>query len=107
MSEVQNARLFWEIVAQTLVRFYGFEESVARAKASKYMGSMTPTAVARNLVYHSQPLHIAAKIASVLEPINEGQLALYDKLVQRLTRAAEDELMPHAIAPRKARSAAA
>lgn len=83
MSEVENAQMFWKIVHECLVHFYHLEEPVAAARIRAAQGPMTPAAISRDLTYHSQPLHAAAKIAGVLLPVTDEQLQEYDAMLER------------------------
>ena len=81
MDWVENALLFWKIVGETLVRVYGFEPEAADESVLAVRGTMTPRGIARNLTYHSQPLHVAANIAGVIK-IKDSQLRAYKQILK-------------------------
>jgi len=85
MDSVENAKLFWRIVEHSLVDLYGWQPSAARDKVLRLRGRMTKAAIAQDLSYHSQPLHVASDIAQVVKPISDAMLAKYEELVKRVT----------------------
>jgi len=86
MEALENARLFWMIVERTLVELYHLDPQVARELVVVRRGPMTPGSIARNLAYHSQPLHIAYNLARDSEPIGKQALERYDQIVAGVTR---------------------
>lgn len=77
MTDVAKAKLFWKIVAATLEEVFQWPRSRVNSEIARVQGPLTSTGIERNLIYHSQPLHVAADMAGGLEPIGEAELQHY------------------------------
>ena len=85
MDSVSNALLFWQIVEESLVKLYGLDPSAAHVDVVRLRGRMTKAAIAQDVTYHMQPLHVANDIARGAKPISDAEFKAYQKLVRRVT----------------------
>jgi hypothetical protein len=85
MDTVSNALLFWRLVEVSLVELYLWEPVAAHEKVLHLRGRMTKAAIAQDVTYHSQPLHVAGDIAHDFEPMSDSLWSAYQQLEKRVT----------------------
>jgi hypothetical protein len=86
MTTEENLTQFWMVVKDCLIELYGMPDEAA-AKAVRSLWSRKPNGrrvipSARNLIYHSEPIHIASDLAGDEIP-SEALWDGYQRLLKR------------------------
>ena len=92
MNSVSEARRFWRIVEESLVILYGVEHSSAHARVLRVQGRMTKAAIAQDVTYHAEPLHVAGDLAHTLAPVSDAMLKAYDEIISRVAGEADTQV---------------